>query len=62
MNGNGEKMKWFIENLGTLIVCVVLVAGVVLAIVRMVKNKKRGETCCSRGCSSCPMNGKCDKE
>ena len=47
------------ENIGTIAVCLAL-CGVVFAVVfRMLKNKKKGKSSCSCGCSGCPFSGKC---
>ena len=45
-------MTWLMNNLSTIIVCIVLVAVVVLIINKMIKDKKKG-------CSNCAIAGKC---
>ena len=53
--------SWIIENLATIVICLALAAVVVLIIVGMVKNKRRGKTSCG-GCQSCPMSGSCHRK
>ena len=52
-------LSFFSENLGSIAVLAVLFAVIVLIVVGIVKNKKRGGCSCGNSCSSCPMNGKC---
>lgn len=52
-------MTWLINNLSTIIVCILLIAVVALIIGKMVKDKKKGKSSCGCGCSSCAMAGKC---
>ena len=52
---------WFSENIGTIIVSLIL-SGIVAAIIaNMVKKKKQGKTTCGYGCASCAMRGACHK-
>lgn len=41
-------MTWLMNNLSTIIVCIVLIAVVVLIINKMIKDKKKGKSSC--GC------------
>ena len=52
---------WFIENLGSIIVGLALIALVTFIIVSNIKGKKKGKSGCGCGCSSCSMNGICHK-
>ena len=54
-------LAWLSENLATIIVCVVLIAVVAAIIFSMVRNRKKGKSSYSCGCSNCPMNGSCNK-
>lgn len=47
------------ENIGTIIVCAVLILIVALITINMVRNKKKGKSSCGCGCSNCPMSGSC---
>ena len=42
----------------TVVICLLIAAAVVLAIVSIVRDKKKGKSC-SCGCSGCAMNGAC---
>ena len=52
-------MDWLKQNLGTIVVSLVLVAIVVLIIAKMVRDKKNGKSSCGCGCANCAMRGKC---
>ncbi|MEE0859143.1 MAG: FeoB-associated Cys-rich membrane protein [Acutalibacteraceae bacterium] len=52
-------ISWFVANIGTIILCLVLVVIVALIISNMIKNKKQGKTSCGCGCQNCPMSGSC---
>ena len=43
-------MTWLMNNLSTIIVCIVLIAVVVLIINKMIKDKKKGKSSCGCGC------------
>ena len=55
-------MAWFIDNLGTIIVFIILVAVVGVILYNMVKNKRRGVSSCGCNCSNCPAGGSCHKD
>ena len=50
---------WIVENIGTIVVCAVLIGVVALIITIMVRNKKKGNSSCSCGCSGCAMSEHC---
>ena len=50
---------WIVENIGTIMVCAVLIGVVALIITIMVRNKKKGKSSCSCGCSGCAMSEHC---
>ena len=52
-------IDWLIQNIQTIVICVILVGVVALIIAGMVKDKKQGRSSCGSSCSSCPMSGKC---
>ncbi len=54
-------MNWFAENIGTLAVAAVLIAVCVLAVRKLIRDKKKGRSSCGCGCASCPMSGTCHK-
>ena len=50
---------WLANNLGTILVVLVL-AAVVFAIVRsLIRNKKKGKSTCGCNCAHCAMAGTC---
>ncbi|MDE6149384.1 MAG: FeoB-associated Cys-rich membrane protein [Ruminococcus sp.] len=55
-------MSFIIENIGTIIIGLivfVLIAGIVI---KLVKDKRKGKTSCGCGCSNCPSSGICHKK
>lgn len=55
--------NWIANNIGTIIVSLVLIAIVTAIIVSMIKKKKAGKSvvCSCGNCKSCPMGGNCHK-
>ena len=49
------------ENLGTVIVGAILTLIVFSVLAMMIRNKKKGKSSCSCGCSECPFSGKCSE-
>ena len=55
-------LHWFSENLGTIIISLVLLA-VVIAIARyLIRQKKAGKNSCGAGCAHCAMHGQCHSQ
>ena len=54
-------MEWLSQNIGTIIICAVLLAIVAAIITGMVRKKKQGRSmvCNCGSCGSCPMSGSC---
>ena len=52
-------VAWIVGNIGTIIVCAVLIGVVALIVAAMVRNKKKGRSSCSCGCSGCAMSEHC---
>ena len=50
---------WLSENLGTIVVSLVLILIVGLIIRSMIRDKKRGKSSCGCKCSHCPMSASC---
>ena len=46
-------MSWLSENIGTIIICAVLVVIVAAVIRSMIKSKRTGKYCCGGNCSCC---------
>lgn len=55
---------WLTNNLGTIIICAVLIAIVAAIIISLIKKKKQGKSmvCNCGSCKSCPMSGSCHKQ
>lgn len=47
------------NNLGTIIVALVVLLILVLVTVKMISDKKQGKSSCGGGCGSCPNAGLC---
>ena len=60
---NMDWITWISENLGTIVVSVLLIVMIAGVVRGMIRNKKAGKsTCgCGCGCGSCPMGGSCHK-
>lgn len=54
-------LTWISENIGTLVICLVLCAIVAGIITVMVRDRKQGKSSCGCGCAHCPMGGSCHK-
>jgi hypothetical protein len=57
MEGDFNMIAWISGNISTIIVCAVLIAVTALIIIKMIKDKKRGKSCC--GCAGCAMKDVC---
>ena len=54
--------QWIVENAGTIIVSIALIALVTGIVIRMRKEKKQGKSSCGCNCGCCPMAGSCRKQ
>ena len=52
-------MQWLIENLGSIVVVLVLTAIVSAIIVHMIRQKRSGKGGCGCGCDGCANSGYC---
>jgi hypothetical protein len=52
-------LDWLAQNLGTIVVLLVLIAVVALIIRYLVGQKKRGKTSCGCNCAGCAMRNAC---
>ena len=57
-------LTWITSNIGTIIICAVLIAVVTAIIVSMVRKKRAGKSvvCSCGSCQGCPMSGACHKD
>ncbi len=54
-------LEYFLSNLGTIIIGFIVAAVTVIAVICMIRNKKRGKSSCGCGCTDCPMHGNCHR-
>lgn len=54
-------MTWIINNIGTIIVALVIIAIVALIVAKLVQDKKKGKPSCGCNCAHCAMAGQCHK-
>ena len=52
-------LQWIGANLGTILVCLVLLAIVTFIIIYLVRQKKQGKSSCGCNCAHCAMHGSC---
>ena len=54
-------LAWIMNNIGTIVICIVLLAVVAAIIISMVRKKKQGKSivCNCGSCKGCPMSGSC---
>lgn len=50
---------WISDNIGTIVISLILIAIVAGIIVKMVRDKKKGKSSCGCNCGCCSMNGTC---
>lgn len=55
-------LTWLVSNAGTLLVSTVLITIVILIIVKLIRNKKKGKSTCGGNCTHCPMCRSCHKK
>lgn len=53
---------WIMENLGTVVVSVLLLAAIAAILVGLLKDRKNGKTSCGSGCAGCPMSDRCHQK
>ena len=54
-----DFVQWLIENLGSIVVVLVLIAIVSAIIVHMIRQKRPGRGGCGWGCDGCANSGYC---
>lgn len=64
MNSRSDRseklmIKFFAENVGTIIVCIILAAMVALAVWIIITNKRKGKSTCGCNCENCPYKKGC---
>lgn len=55
-------LGFFAANWGSVLIGTLVAAVIVLIVVKLVRNKKKGKTSCGCGCDHCPSSGMCHKK
>lgn len=50
---------WLANNVGTIIICAILICLVTFIIIGMIRDRKKGKSPCGGKCCGCPMAGPC---
>lgn len=51
--------NWLSANIGTILVAAVIFSVIAFVAVKLIRDRIKGKTSCSCGCSNCPMKNKC---
>ncbi len=52
-------LQWIQTNLGTMLICAVLIVIVALVVRSLVRQKRQGKSSCGCGCADCAMQKSC---
>lgn len=52
-------LQWIGANLGTILICLVLIAVIGLIVRSLVRQKQQGKSSCGCNCAHCAMYGSC---
>lgn len=52
-------VQWLTDNLGNILISLLLAAVVILAVHKIIKDKRQGKSSCGCNCSHCAMSGVC---
>lgn len=52
-------VAWIMENIGTILICAVLIAIIAAVVVSMLRDRKKGKSSCGCNCAHCAMSGAC---
>ena len=52
-------LGWITENIGTIVIALVLAVIVVCIVRSLIKDRKQGKSSCGGNCGHCPMGGSC---
>ncbi len=52
-------IAWITQNVGTILITLLIVLIVGGIIFSMIRNKRKGRSTCGCGCANCAMAGKC---
>ena len=54
-------INFLVNNIGTIIVALIILIIVSLIITKLIRDKKKGKNSCGCGCENCPSAGICHK-
>ena len=54
-------LSWLTANIGTVLITVLLVSIVVIIVMKLRKDKKKGVSSCGGNCAHCAMGGTCHR-
>ncbi len=54
--------EWLINNIGSILIIILLAAVIAAVIFKMVSDKKSGKSGCGCGCEHCAMKGECHRK
>ena len=61
--GVGWMLEFLADNIGTIVIGLVLLVVILLVIRKLVKDRKNGSACsCGCGCKDCPSSSLCHKK
>ena len=52
-------IDFLLQNIGTILIAVILAAVVIVIITKLKKDKKSGKSSCGCGCGGCPNSAMC---
>lgn len=55
-------LNWMEQNLGTIAICVLLVAMVAAILLSMRREKRQGKSPCGGSCAHCTLHGACQEK
>ena len=55
-------LQWIQTNLGTMLICAVLIVIVALIVRSLVRQKRQGKSSCGCNCAHCAMHGACYRQ
>lgn len=59
LKGVSEVLAWLSENVGNIVICLILAGIVVSILIHLFHKKKSGCSSCGGSCGGCAMNGAC---
>ncbi len=54
--------EWIVQNLGTILIAIGLACAVALSIRAIIRDKRRGKSCCGGSCGQCSACGHCPQQ